>query len=303
MADTSSSKREFFDPAVVGKLGALPLFARGPMLGTVSGRHKSPHRGSSVEFAEYRKYVPGDDTRRLDWRAYARSDRFYIKEFEAETNLRAYLVVDASGSMAFSSGDGMSKLDYAKRLASSIAYLTIQGGDAVGMTRCGEAGGVSLPARRNPSHLEAIFDILGDCEPSGATTLPETLHEVAEKVRQRALVIIISDFFCPANELKDALQHLHFNKHDIATFHLLDPLELAFEFDRPQRFVDLEGNETIIADPNAIADRYHAAMNDYLEQTRKNCHDCKADYQRVVTTTPYDEVLTQFLTARLPKKR
>jgi len=303
VAASTSKSRDFFEPSVIGRLGALPLFARGPMLGTVSGRHKSPHRGSSVEFAEYRKYVPGDDTRRLDWRAYARSDRFYIKEFEAETNLRAYIVIDSSGSMGFSAGDRMSKLDYAKRIASSLAYLTLQGGDAIGLSRCAESGTVNLPARRNPSHLEVILDLLENTKSEGPASLPDTLHELAEKVRQRALIIIISDFFYPPNELRDALLHLRFNKHDIAAFHLLDPQEIAFEFDRPQRFVDLEGSEVVIADPNTIADRYKSALSGFLEATRRNCMDSKSDYHRVLTDQPYDEVLADFLTARLPKKR
>lgn len=303
MAASTSKFRDFFEPSVIGRLGALPLFARGPMLGTVSGRHKSPHRGSSVEFAEYRKYVPGDDTRRLDWRAYARSDRFYIKEFEAETNLRAYVVIDSSGSMGFSAGDRMTKLDYAKRIASSIAYLTLQGGDAIGLSRCAESGTVNLPARRTPSHLEVILDLLENTQAEGSASLPDTLHELAEKVRQRALIIIISDFFYPPNELRDALLHLRFNKHDIAAFHLLDPQEIAFEFDRPQRFVDLEGSEVVIADPNVIADRYKSALSRFLEATRRNCMDSKSDYHRVLTDQPYDEVLANFLTARLPKKR
>ena len=303
MAASTSKTRDFFEPSFIGLLGALPLFARGPMLGTVSGRHKSPHCGSSIEFAEYRKYVPGDDTRRLDWRAYARSDRFYIKEFEAETNLRAYIVIDSSGSMGFSAGDRMTKLDYAKRLASSLAYLTLQGGDAIGLSRCAESGTVNLPARRNPSHLEVILDLLEDTQAEGSASLPDTLHELAEKVRQRALIIIISDFFYPPNELRDALLHLRFNKHDIAAFQLLDPQEITFAFDRPQRFVDLEGSEVVIADPNTISERYKSALSTFLEATRRNCMDSKSDYHRVLTDKPYDEVLADFLTARLPKKR
>ena len=176
------------------RLGNLPLFARVPMMGNVAGRHQSPHRGSSVEFAEYRKYVPGDDTRRLDWRAWGRSDRFYIKEFEADTNLRLSLVVDTSGSMKYGSGD-ISKLDYARRIAGTLGFIALKQGDAVGLTLAAGKRILDLPPKRKPSHLQLVNNALAEATPQGETALPEVLHEVAERIRQRALVVVISDFF------------------------------------------------------------------------------------------------------------
>ena len=227
--------REFLDPQVLARLMHLPLVSRFPMEGSVTGQHKSPHRGSSVEFAEYRGYVPGDDLRRLDWRVLGRTDRYYIKEFEADTNLRLVLVVDTSASMGFT-GKGMSKFAYAQRLAGSLAYLAVQQGDAVGLTCPSTQHNIELPPKRNPAHLNTLYDILQNTEPAGETTLVKALHEVSEKIRRRALVVVISDFFCPIDDLIPCLQHLRFQKHDLAIFQLLDPLETDFEFERPMRF-------------------------------------------------------------------
>ena len=234
------SEQPLIEAEVVGRLMGQPLLARFPMEGSVSGHHRSPHRGSSVEFAEYRNYVPGDDIRRLDWRVFARTDRYYLKEFEAETNLRCYVVLDCSGSMGFA-GEHGSRLDYAKRLAATLSYLIINQGDAAGLLHVTEKSTPEIPPRRNASHLQVILDALGKSQPTGETQLVPMLHELAEKARRRALVVILSDCFCDGDALRDALQHLRFQKHDLALFHLLDPLELDFEFDRPVRFVDMEG--------------------------------------------------------------
>lgn len=269
------------------------------MIGSVAGKHRSPHRGSSVEFAEYRKYVPGDDTRRLDWKAFARSDRFYIKEFEADTNLRAYFVVDSSGSMNFASGETDTKIQYARRLAASLAYLLVKQGDAAGLSVCNDKIHLEIPPSRSASQLQHIFDNLGKVEPQGETGLVEALHIIAEKIKQRALVVVLSDLFADPNELGDAFQHLRYRKHDIALFHLLDRQELDFAFDRPHRFVDLEDNSTLVAEPNLIVEEYHSALNDYLTAIESKANDAQADYQRIVTDQDYEVVLSDFLTSRL----
>lgn len=292
----------FLDHELLSRLGALPFEARVPMMGNVAGRHRSPHRGSSVEFAEYRKYVSGDDTRRLDWKAYARSDRYYIKEFEADTNLRAYFVVDASGSMAFA-GRGEAKIQYARRIAASLAYLLVNQGDAAGLSVCTEALHLEVPPSRRAAHLERFFSTLGHLEPSGSTGLLGALHTIAEKIGQRAFVVILSDLFTDPAALGDALQHLRYRKHDIAVFHLMDPLEIGFEFDRPHRFVDLEDGTSLVAEPALIADEYQTALRDFLAAVRAKCHDASADYQLVTTDTPLEPLLRGFLTARLPKSK
>jgi uncharacterized protein (DUF58 family) len=289
--------RSFLDPAVLSRLAGFPLLARRPMLGTVSGRHPSPHRGSSVEFAEYRKYVPGDDLRRLDWRAYGRSDRFFVKEFEADTNLRLCLVLDTSGSMDFGSA-GVTKIDFARKVAGTLGYLAAQQGDAVGLACV--AGGVvrNVPPRRNPAHLMTVFDVLEQARPQGETGLTSVLHELSETVRQRALVVILSDLFVPLEELRSSFQHLRFRKHDVAVFHLLDPQEIGFSFRRPMRFLDMEGGPAIFAEPSEIAARYRKALGLYLEGLHEVVLESAVDYHRVGLDEDYEQVLLRFLVGR-----
>jgi uncharacterized protein (DUF58 family) len=291
------SSQPLIEADVVGRLMGQPLLARFPMEGSVSGHHRSPHRGSSVEFAEYRNYVPGDDIRRLDWRVFARTDRYYLKEFEAETNLRCYVVLDCSGSMGFE-GEHGTRLEYAKRLAATLSYLIINQGDAAGLLQVTEKTATEIPPRRNASHLQVILDTLGQARPTGETRLVPMLHELAEKARRRALVVILSDCFCDGDALRDALQHLRFQKHDLALFHLLDPLELDFEFDRPVRFVDMEGSQSIITEPATVRAEYQAQLKRFLGKLRDDCHEFNADYRRVTLDQPYGQVMADFLTER-----
>jgi len=295
-------KYDFLDNDLLSRLGSLPVETRVPMMGNVAGKHRSPHRGSSVEFAEYRKYVPGDDTRRLDWKAYARSDRYYIKEFEADTNLRAYFVVDASGSMKFS-GDAGPKVQYARKIAASLAYLLVNQGDAAGLSICTDKLHLEVPPSRRPAHLERLFQTLSSLEPAGETGLIGALHTIAEKISQRAFVVILSDLFTDPAAFGDALQHLRYRKHDISVFHLMDPLEIGFNFDSPRRFVDLEDGTALVAEPNLIADEYKTALRDFLGAVRAKCHDANADYQLVTTDTPLEPLLREFLTARIVRSK
>ncbi len=272
------------------------------MLGSVAGMHRSPVRGSSLEFAEYRKYVPGDDTRRLDWRAYGRSDRFYIKEFEADTNLRLCVVIDTSGSMAYANG-GLTKLDFAKRIAATLAFLTSQQGDAVGLYCAGSGFYKEIQPRRNSRHLKIILEELTSLESQGETGLPKALHEAAEKIKQRALVVIISDLFVDPKELSSCFQHLRFRNHDVAVFHLLEGNELAFDFDRPTRFVDLEGGAPVLADPSVVAGEYRKAIEGYLGELKTVVRDSAVDYQRASISEDYGDVLSRFLLERAPKRK
>ncbi|MEN6449027.1 MAG: DUF58 domain-containing protein [Thermoguttaceae bacterium] len=289
--------RSFLDPLAIARLAAVPLCARHPMQGSVSGRHPSPHRGASVEFAEYRKYVPGDDLRRLDWRAYGRSDRFYVKEFEADTNLRCCLVLDTSGSMDFGSS-GLVKFDYARRIAGALSYLAVQQGDAVGLYCVAEGVVQNIPPRRNPAHLTHVFDVLEQTRPEGPTQLVPVLHELAETIEQRALIVIVSDLFIEPDQLRGCFEHLRFRKHDVAVFHLLDPRELRFDFSRPMRFVDMEGGPSLFAEPNDIADRYHKALEGYLSELRQLVLESAIDYHRVSIDEDYEKVLMRFLVGR-----
>jgi len=297
-----SSSRTFLDPAVLARLSAVPLFSRRPMQGSVSGRHPSPHRGSSVEFAEYRRYVQGDDLRRVDWRAFGRTERYYVKEFEADTNLRCCVVLDTSGSMGFGSKE-INKIEYAKRLAGTLAYLAVQQGDAVGLSCVAGKMVSNLPPRRNPAHLSAIFDVLEQATPEGETQLVPILHELAESISQRAMIVILSDFFLPTEELSDCFEHLRFRKHDISVFQLLDPAELAFEFQRPTRFLDMEGGAPIFADPAEITERYHQALATFLADFKKMMLRSAIDYHRVSIDESYEKVLMNLLAGRHQARR
>lgn len=290
-------RRTFLDPQVLSRLASVPLYARQAMQGSLSGRHTSPHRGSSVEFAEYRRYVPGDDLRRLDWRAYGRTDRYYVKEFEADTNLRCCLVVDTSGSMDFGS-TGTTKIEYARKLAGSLGYLSLQQGDAVGLSCVAEGIVQNIPPRRNPAHLMRIFDVLEQAKPQSGTELPAVLHELSETISQRALIVLVSDLFVPPAELRSCFQHLRFRKHDTAVFHLLDPLELSFDFKRPMRFLDMEGGASLFTEPISIAERYHKALETYLEELRGVVLESGVDYHRVTTDEDYEQVLMRFIIGR-----
>jgi uncharacterized protein (DUF58 family) len=244
------TQRDFLDPAVLGKLLGLELNARQSMIGNVAGRHRSPVRGSALEFAQYRKYVPGDDTRRLDWRTWGRTDRYYIKEFEADTNLRLCLIVDTSGSMGYGE-PGATRLDYARRLSGTLAYLAAQQGDATGLYSGSTGFEKETPPRRGPRHLGILLDQIGGLTAGGETGLVKAIHEAAEKIPQRALIVIVSDLLFHPEPLKEAFQHLRFRKHDVAIFHLLDRQEIEFKFDRDfglHGFSDVAAKGPYIAD-------------------------------------------------------
>jgi len=206
-------------------------------------------------------------------------------------------VLDTSGSMDYSSG-GVTKIEYARRIAAALGYLASQQGDAVGITCVADGIVRSLPPRRSPAHLRLVFDVLEEAKPAGPTRLPEVLHEIAETTRQRAVVAIVSDLFCDPESLATAFSHLKFRRHDVAAFHLLDPQEIAFQFQRPTRFLDMEGGGAIFADPIDITDRYHAALEAWLEGLRRLVLESGIDYHRIVTDEPYEQVLARFLVAR-----
>jgi uncharacterized protein (DUF58 family) len=304
--DVSSRSREFLDAEIIAQFAPIPLLSRRPMLGSVSGRHASPHRGSSVEFAEYRKYVPGDDPRRLDWRAAGRSDRFYVKEFEADTNLRCVFVVDTSGSMGLAcdraTSGSLRKIELAKKITSNLAYLAVEQGDAVGVALASHEIVQQIPSKRGPAHLANILDTIAEAEPEGQTQLPTILHQLAETVPRRALIVIVSDLFFATDALRACLDHLHFRRHDTAIFHVLEREEIEFDFQRPTRFIDLEGGPSLFVDPNEIVDRYRKVVNFYLSTVQQIALETGTDYHRVWLEDSCGEVLYRFLIERVQRR-
>ncbi len=294
MAARDSSSKPLLDSGVLSRLSRMPLQANTPMLGPVTGMHRSATRGASVEFAEYRKYVPGDDIKHIDWQVYARSDRFYIKEFEADTNLRAYLALDCSGSMAFDSGLGP-RFDYARSLAAHLAYMLVKQGDAVGLSLCGKDTDTDLPARQAPSHLQNIFHELEAARPRGESTLIPALHQLAERVQRRAQIIVLTDALMPADELLDAVQHLCFCRHEVTFFQLIDPQELRFDFNRPIRFVDLEGGADLVADPSVVHASYLQALEQHMTTLRSGLRKYHVDHRLAPVDEDFEQLLTAFL--------
>jgi uncharacterized protein (DUF58 family) len=302
VANASSNRHDFIDAKIVARLTGQGLHARMPMLGNISGRHRSPIKGASLEFAEYRKYVPGDDLRRMDWRAWGRSDRFYIREFEADTNLRLCLIVDTSGSLDFSNG-GITKLRLMQSLAGTLAYVASKQGDAVGLYCAGKGFHTEIRPRRNVSHLRLVLDQLAGLRAEGETGLAEALHQAAEGIQQRALVAVFSDLFINPESLRKCFQHLKFRKHDVAMFHLLDRSEIDFDFDRPMRFLDMEGGDPIMADPSLMARQYRAAVKDYMVAVEGIMREAAVDYQRVNLDDSVAEVLARLLKGRQVKHK
>ncbi len=288
------------DPTALAKIGRLSLESRQAMMGSVAGKHKSPHRGSSVEFAEYREYMPGDDLRRLDWRAYGRSDRFYIKEFEADTNLRLCMIVDASGSMKYGADSeaGRTKFEYASRMAALLGFVAVKQGDAAGLTIASATEETYLPPKRRASHVGLLQDALRGREPKGETNLVKALHDIAERNRQRAMVVIFSDLFCDPEELGDCFQHLRFRKHDTIAFHLLERREIDFNFDKTTRFVDLEGGAPVVADPSTVGRQYRMALERYQTDLADVVRKADVDYHLAMLDEAPEDVLARFLVGR-----
>lgn len=291
-------QRDFLDPSLLSKLGRLTLEARSMMEGGFAGRHKSPHRGSSVEFSQYRKYVQGDDIRNIDWRVYGRTERHFVKEFEADTNMRAYMVFDCSGSMAFAGKDG-TKFEFAQKMIATLAQLLIQQGDSVGLQAFNDKMIRDLPPKTSPKHLFAIYETLSELKPSGKTDLIQTIHNLAGKIRRRALVVIFSDFFEDVDKMIDCIAHLLYKKHDVALFHIMDEAEMTFEMIRPVRFQDMEGGENLIADPASIRNQYLTQLNNYMTEFKDECFAHKIDYRLAVPGKGAEGVLSDFLLDRL----
>ena len=293
------SARHSLDPAVVSRLGTLDLKARMVVEGFISGLHRSPFHGFSVEFVEHRPYMPGDPLRSVDWKVLAKSDRFYVKQYEDETNLRAHLVLDHSASMGYVSKPGaVSKLEYARALAASLAYLMLGQQDAVGLLTFAERIERFVPARARRSHLDVLLRELDAIAPGGTTALPASLHHLAERIRRRGLVILFSDLLAPPDEVLSGLAHFRHRQHEVLVFHVLDPAEWTFDFDQPATFVDSETGEEVALEPWEVRAGYRQRLDAWAERYRTECRRAQIDYVAVDTSTPYDEALYRYLEKR-----
>jgi uncharacterized protein (DUF58 family) len=292
-----SRERQFLDPAVVARLGTLELKARTIVEGFLSGLHRSPFKGFSVEFAEYRQYMPGDDLSTIDWKVYARSDRHYVKKFEDETNLDCHLMIDVSGSMAYGSR-GITKFEYAACLAASLAYLMNRQRDAVGLTAFDERIVGMLPASARSGHLRSILLTLDRLTIGRATDVSKPLHQLADSLSKRGMVVLISDLLDDPDAVIRGLKHFQFRGTDVIVFHVLDPDELEFPFERPTRFEDLETEEEVMAVPSVVRSHYLQAMGEFIERYRRELGGCGIDYQLLDTKQPLELALLAYLSTR-----
>ena len=322
MQQSSTVGRTFLDPTILARIGNLELIAKFVVEGFISGLHKSPYHGFSVEFSQYRQYMPGDDPKHIDWKAYARTDRYYIKQFEEETNLNCYLLLDTSESMAHpiddeqtndapTEGDGartprLSKLRYSSFLIASLAYFMAKQRDAVGFAYFDDVLRQYLPARSSTSHLHSILLTLETLQTTKNTRMGTPLHQIAERLTKRGLVLFISDLYDENHEEVIAgLEHLRYEGHEVIVFHVLAQQELEFanfETGRSSealiRFIDSENDAEIITTPQAIRDSYLSNFNDFLDTYRLALRQADIDYNIITTATPIDLALASYLAKR-----
>jgi uncharacterized protein (DUF58 family) len=292
----------FLDPAVIARLGTMELKARTVVEGFLSGLHRSPYKGFSVEFAEYRQYLPGDDLSTLDWKVYARSDRHYVKKFEEETNLECHLLLDVSASMAYRGAAAMSKLEYGSVLAASLAFLMNRQRDATGLIAFDDRMVFRLPAGARPGHLHALLLALERLQPGKRSNVGRPLHQLAEALLKRSLVVLISDLLDDPEPVIKGLRHLKFRGTDVVVFQLLDPDELTFPFRGASRFKDLESAEEVVAEPASSRTAYLRELASLTLHYDRELRSAGIDYVQLDTSQPLDFALLTYLAARARRK-
>jgi uncharacterized protein (DUF58 family) len=297
VSSNAPQRLRYLDPATLQKVSSLELIAREVVEGVRIGIHKSPFKGFSTEFAYHRPYVIGDPIRHLDWRVYARTQRFYLKQYEAETNFAAHLLLDASSSMHYRSGK-VSKLEYAKYLAASLAYMIVSQRDSTALAVFDNELRTYIEPSGSMSIIATIAEELEKVEPVPRTNVAGLLHEFAGRIRRRGFVILFSDLFDHVDEFVKGLDHLRYCGHNVIVFHTLDPYELTFPFDGTIKFKDLEGPGDILTRPKRIHDAYMAELKKLLATIRTACNRSQVDYVLVDTSRPVDAVLTGYITAR-----
>ena len=305
-----SSYMRLLPEGIASTLARLELLARAKKQGAMSGRHTSPNKGFSVVFAEHRQYMPGDDIRDLDWRGVAKSDRYYIKQYIEETNLRATIVLDCSGSMKYRGemsapveGKPVSKFEYAQYLAAALAYLMIKQQDAVGLVTFDDKIRSYIKAASRPSQVRQVLGELDKAVPGNDTRLASTLHEVAERIPSRGLVIILSDCFESAAQIVESFHHFKFRSHELVLFHIMAEEELTFPFSASQEFKDLEASGTRIkVDPRTIRAAYLQRVKEHVSHIEKACGQMQADYVPLTTKTPYAQALADFVARRTRRR-
>lgn len=290
--------KKYLQPETIAKLDNIELKARLVVEGFITGLHKSPYHGFSVEFAEHRQYRLGDETRHIDWKVFARTNRYYVKEFEEETNLRCNIALDKSGSMGYASKGNISKFEYAIYLAAAISYMLINQRDATGLALYDTEIETYLPPKSKVSYIHDILRTLAQTVTSNETGTAKALDGLAERIKRRGLVVIMSDFFDEPESILKAIRHFRHKNHELIVFHILDPREIDFELGSGATFRDLETKEELLTLPYHIQKAYKQTMAEFIEQIKKQCVQNNADYNLIVTSDTFDKPLREFIAKR-----
>ena len=290
-------KRKYLRPETVALLNSMSLRARLVVEGYIIGHHRSPYHGFSVEFAEHRSYGPGDEIKHIDWKLFGKTDRLYVKRYEEETNLRAHIILDTSKSMLYSSGE-VSKLSYANSLAASLSYLMINQQDAVGIAKFSEKIDTFIPPKARPSHLNLILSQLDDKDSGNDTQIGMVLHELADRIKKRGMVILISDLLDKPENIMKGLKHFRHQNQEVIVFHIQDRKESEFDFDTRTKFFDMETGEEIVTEPWHIRSNYNELISKLESNYKSNCRENLIDYVPLFTDQSLDIGITEYLIKR-----
>jgi len=298
MAVETTDYRKYLDPSVITRLNSLELKARFIVEGFMVGLHRSPFHGFSVEFSEHRPYMQGDNLRDVDWKVYGKTERYVIKQYEEETNLKSYILLDSSKSMAYASEGNVKKLEYASMLVAALSYMMVKQQDAVGLSLYAEKINKHLPPKATRSYLQEILKSIASAEASDKTNTSASLNEIAEKIKRRGLVIVVSDFFDNIDSILSALKHFRYNKNEVIVFQILDPLERSFAFGADAVFKDMETMDEITTQPYQLQKAYHEAMDEFINKLKTGCLNAGIDYNLIETSTPFDKALYAYIQKR-----
>ncbi|MBZ0198219.1 MAG: DUF58 domain-containing protein [Ignavibacteriaceae bacterium] len=290
--------RKYLDPSVISKLNSFELRARLVVEGFMVGLHKSPYHGFSVEFTEHRPYMQGDNLKDVDWKVYGKTEKYYIKQYEEETNLKSYILLDKSKSMSYASKGNVSKLEYGATLTAALGYLMFKQQDAVGLSIYSETIEKYLPPKASKAYLHEVLKALTSVVPANKTNTSSCLNQIAEKIKRRGLVIIISDLFDDVNSVLTALKHFRYQNNEVIVFQLLDPLERSFAFGKDSIFRDLETDEEITTQPYQIQKAYKEAMDEFTHRIKSECLNSNIEYNLIDTSTPFDKALFGYIQKR-----
>ncbi|MEO8399712.1 MAG: DUF58 domain-containing protein [Ignavibacteriaceae bacterium] len=298
MPISAEDYRKYLNPSVVSKLNSLELKARLVVEGFMVGLHKSPYHGFSVEFTEHRPYMQGDNLKDVDWKVYGKTNRYFIKQYEEETNLKSYILLDTSQSMNYASEGNISKLEYASTLVAGLCYLMIKQQDAVGLSLYSEKIDKYLPPKSSRGYLHLLLKNLAEVKASSKTNTAASLNSIAEKIKRRGLVIIVSDLFDDVDSILKALKHFRYSNNEVIVFQILDPIERSFAFGKDAIFKDVETEDELTTQPYQIQKAYKEAMNDFINRIKSECLNSKIEYNLLETSNPYDKALINYIRKR-----